>query len=235
MIKIGHASSDEERKAYGGVAGDQTGGEVCVREWYPSPWDTILRFKDPVKAEKAARAMEKACANDNIGYDQYQRNTLLAKAEAVEFDLAKVDEPCETDCSALVSVCAQAAGVKIPYTSGNAPYTGIMENQFASTGEFEVLKGDEYLKSDNLLLRGDILLRTSGHTAMALENGAEATPRDTRDNEPSKWEGAKEAFDWAKENKILRGDDKGNLRLRDGVTREEMCIMLHRFYNTMKG
>lgn len=235
MIKIGHASSDEERKAYGGVAGDQTGGEVCVREWYSSPWDTILRFIDPVKAEKAAQAMEKACANDNIGYDQYQRNTLLAKAEAVEFDLAKVDEPCETDCSALVSVCAQVAGVKIPYISGNAPYTGIMEKQFASTGEFEVLKGDEYLKSDALLLRGDILLRASGHTAMALENGARATPRDTRDNTPSKWEGAKEAIDWATSNGIMKGDNKGNLRLRDNITREEMCIMLHRFYNIVKG
>ena len=103
-----------------------------------------------------------------------------------------------------------------------------MENQFASTGEFEVLKEAKYLTSDALLLRGDILLRTSGHTAMALENGAEATPRDTRDNEPSKWKGAKEAVDWAKENKILRGDDKGNLRLRDYITREEMCVMLHR-------
>lgn len=235
MIKIGHASSDEERKAYGGVAGDQTGGEVCIRDWYPSPWDTVLRFKDAAKAEKAAKAMEAACANNNIGYDQYQRNTLNDKAKAVGYDLSKITEPCETDCSALVTVCAQAAGIDIPYTSGNAPWTGIMAAQFMSTGEFELIKEDKYLTSDALLLRGDILLRTSGHTAMALENGAEATPRDTGDNEPSKWEGAKEAVDWAKENKILRGDDKGNLRLRDGITREEMCIMLHRFYNTMKG
>lgn len=235
MIKIGHASSDEERKAHGGKAGDQTGGEVCIRSWYSSPWDAVLRFKDAAKAEKAAKAMEAACANNNIGYDQYARNTLNDKAKAVGYDLAAITEPCETDCSALVSVCAQAAGINIPYISGNAPYTGIMETQFASTGEFEVLKDAKYLTSDALLLRGDILLRTSGHTAMALENGAEATPRGTRDNEPSKWEGAKEAVDWAKETKILRGDDKGNLRLRDGVTREEMCIMLHRFYNTMKG
>lgn len=229
MIKIGHACSDEERKAHGGKAGDQTGGEVTTRSWYPSPWDTVLRFKDAAKAEKAAKAMEKACANDNIGYDQYQRNTLLAKAEAVEFDLAKVDEPCETDCSALVSVCAQAAGVKIPYISGNAPYTGIMENQFASTGEFEVLKGDGYLKSDALLLRGDILLRTSGHAAMALENGAEATPRAVDGNTPADW--FDEDVEWAKVNGIMQGDGKGNFRLKDYVTREEMCAMLHRLAN----
>lgn len=170
-IKIGHASADERRKASGGVAGDQTGGEVCTRLWYSSPWDTVLRFKDAAKAEKAAKAMEAACANDNIGYDQYQRNTLLAKAKAVNFDLAKIAEPCETDCSALVSVCAQAAGVDIPYISGNAPYTSIMVSQFTSTDEFEVLKDSKYLTSDAYLKRGDILLNSKSHTAMVLGNG----------------------------------------------------------------
>lgn len=227
-IKIGHASSDEERKAHGGKAGDQTGGEVCIREWYPSPWDTVLRFKDAAKAEKAAKAMEAACANDNIGYDQYQRNTLLGQAKACGWDLSKITVPCETDCSALVSVCAQAAGIDIPYTSGNAPWTGIMAAQFMSTGEFEELREAKYLTTDAHLLRGDILLRTSGHTAMALENGAEATPRVVLDNEPAAW--AKEAVDWATANGIMQGDDKGNLRLHDNITREEMCVMLHRAF-----
>ena len=229
MIKIGHASSDEERKAYGGVAGDQTGGEVCIRTWYPSPWDAVLRFKNAAKAEKAAKAMEAACANDNIGYDQYQRNTLLPQAKACGWDLNKISVPCETDCSALVSVCSQAAGVNIPYISGNAPYTGIMVAQFTSTGEFEVLTDKKYLSSDAHLLRGDILLRASGHTAMALENGAEATPRVVMDNTPAAW--AKEAVDWATANGIMKGDDKGNLRLRDYITREEMCVMFHRLAN----
>ena len=52
---------------------------------------------------------------------------------------------------------------------------------------------------------------------------------DERDNEPSKWKGAAEAVNWAKETGIMKGDDKGNLRLRDNITREEMCVMLHRF------
>ena len=229
MIKIGHASSDEERKAYGGAAGDQTGGEVCIRLWYPSPWDAVLRFKDAAKAEKAAKAMEAACANDHIGYDQYERNTLNTAAMAVGYDLAKVAVLCETDCSALVSVCAQAAGVNIPYISGNAPYTGIMAAQFMSTGEFEVLKDAKYLTSDALLLRGDILLRTSGHTAMALENGADATPRAVDGNTPADW--FAEDVEWAKVNGIMQGDGKGNFRLKDYVTREEMCAMLHRLAN----
>lgn len=173
-IKIGHASGDERHKATGGAAGDQTGGEVCVRSWYSSPWDVVLRFKDAAKAEKAAKAMEAACANANIGYDQYQRNTLNDKAKAVDYELGKIMEVCECDCSSLVTVCAQAAGVDVPYVWGNAPYTGNMRAQFTSTGEFEVLTDSKYFSSDAYLKRGDILLRTSGHTAIALENGAKS-------------------------------------------------------------
>ena len=202
MIKIGHASGDERGKASGGQAGDQTSRELRILDWYSSPWDTVLRFMDSAKAEKAAQAMEAACANNNIGYDQAQRNTLNSKAKAVGYDLAKVTEKCETDCSALVSVCAQASGIDIPYISGNAPYTGIMETQFTSTGEFEVLKDAKYLTSDAHLLRGDILLRTSGHTAMALENGAEATPRAVDGNTPADW--FAEDVEWAKINGIMQ-------------------------------
>ena len=42
-IKIGHASIDENNKTKGGVAGDQTSKEVCIRTWYSKPWQYILR------------------------------------------------------------------------------------------------------------------------------------------------------------------------------------------------
>ena len=41
--------------------------------------------------------MEAACANDRIGYDQYQRLTFYNEAKAVGFDYAKVEKKCETD------------------------------------------------------------------------------------------------------------------------------------------
>lgn len=49
---------------------------------------------------------------------------------------------------------------------------------------------------------------------------------DERDNEPAAW--AAEAVAWATEKGIMLGDDKGNLRLRDNISREEMVVMLHR-------
>ena len=48
-------------------------------------------------AEKIANCMEAACANDRIGYDQYQRLTFYNEAKAVGFDYAKVEKKCETD------------------------------------------------------------------------------------------------------------------------------------------
>lgn len=170
-IKIGHASADENRRASGGAAGDQTGGEVCTRTWYSSPWDCVLRPKSAEIAEKSAAACEAACANAKIGYDQLSRNTLYHYAKLVGFDLGKISDECECDCSSLMHVCAIAGGAKLGY-GVNGMWTGNMEAGFTAGGEYEVLKDAKYLTSDAYLKRGDILLRTSGHTAMALENGA---------------------------------------------------------------
>lgn len=171
-IKIGHACIDENSRAKGGVAGDQTGREVTTRSWYSCGWNAILRCTDSSKAEKMAKACEAGCANKNIGYDQNQRNTLNAIAKTVDYDLSKITKPCECDCSSFMSVCAQAAGIDIPYTSGNAPYTGNMKDKFTSTGYFKAYTDSKYLTSDKYLKRGDILLKSSGHTAMVLENGS---------------------------------------------------------------
>ena len=174
-IKIGHASIDERGKAKGGSAGDQTGKEVTTRNWYSKPWTYVLRCKDSNKAEKMAQACEKGCSNNNIGYDQYQRNTLNTQAKKVDYDLSKITTKCETDCSAFMTVCAQAAGINVPYNSGNAPTTSTMKSAFTSTGMFEVLTSSKYLTSDAYLKRGDILVKPGSHTVMALENGSKVS------------------------------------------------------------
>lgn len=171
-IKIGHASIDENGKAKGGSAGDQTGKEVCIRTWYSKPWHFILRCKDSKKAEKMALTCEQGCANKNIGYDQNQRNTLNTQAKKVNYNLSKITTPCETDCSAFMTVCAQAAGINVPYNGTNAPTTSTMKNAFVKTGLFDVLTDSKYLTSDKYLKRGDILVKAGSHTAMALENGS---------------------------------------------------------------
>lgn len=168
-VKIGHASIDERGKARGGQAGDQTGREVCTREWYNKGWNKLIRPKNSDVAEKIARAMEQACANNNIGYDQLQRTTLFEAAKKQKWDLSKIKTKVETDCSALVAVCVNAAGISV---SGSM-YTGNEASVLKATGKFEVYTDSKHLVSDKYLMRGDILLKEGSHTAIVLSDGAE--------------------------------------------------------------
>ena len=170
MIKIGQASRDERMRYSGGIAGDQDGKEVAIREWYNRPWNKVLRCKDSKKAEKIATAMEKACKNDFIGYDQNQRTTLYSLAKANGWKIEDIKTPCETDCSALVAVCVNVAGIRV---SGDI-YTGNEAVALLRTGEFELLTAPKYLLSDEYLKRGDILLYEFHHTAIALQDGKKA-------------------------------------------------------------
>lgn len=170
-IKIGHATKNENGKAYGGAAGDQTGKEVCIIGWYKGGWHTVLRPKSQDLAEKSAAACEAACANENLGYDiaVSQRNTLQAEAVKHDRDLSKIDKPCEADCATFMQVCAIAGGAKLTY-EGNGMTTRNMVERLLETGDYEALTEQKYLDSDAYLLRGDILVKT-GHTVMALEDG----------------------------------------------------------------
>lgn len=174
-VLIGHASIDENGRAYGGVPGDQTTREVCTRYWYNRPWTVLLRPVSATTAEKMAAFCEAVCKNDMVGYNQYQRNSLRAAAQKAGWDPAKIGR-CDTDCSAFMTVCAEAAGVDVSkcYTYGNAPVTQTMRSDFAKTGAFTVLTDSKYLTSDKYLKRGDILVYEPGHTVMVLTNGEAA-------------------------------------------------------------
>lgn len=166
MVKIGHAYSDENGTARGGKAGDQTSKELLVQDWYNKKWLAVFRAKDSKVAEQIAYAMEQACANNNIGYDQSQRTTLFNLVKKYNFDLSKVTEKCECDCSSLVAVCVNAAGIKV----NKDMYTGNQKTVLSNTGKFEVLTTTKYLIKPDYLQRGDILLGP-GHTAIVLSDG----------------------------------------------------------------
>ena len=189
-VLIGHSSIDENGKAYNGVAGDQTKKEVCTRSWYNKSWDVVIRPKDAAMAEKMAIACEQACANDKIGYDQYQRNTLYTQAQKVNFDLSKITTACECDCSSLMCICAIAAGVSAGalYISGNMRTTRNMRSAFKNTGKFDILTDSKYLTSDAYLKRGDILVNEGSHTVMVLSNGSKISSENNKPAESNKIE-----------------------------------------------
>ena len=171
MVKIAHASIDERNKAKGGQAGDQTGKEVCVRSWYNKPWGCVIRFTDRNMANKLADCMIAAASNDNIGYDQNQRNTLLKEARKYNYDVSRVKVKCETDCSALVSVACMYAGVpeSALTLNGNCAHTRNLRQMLKSTGWVDIYTTPLYTQKTDKLKRGDILLKEGSHVAVVVE------------------------------------------------------------------
>lgn len=168
MSIICHASSDENRQIRNGRAGDQTGKEVCTREWYSKPWAYVLRPKDPQIAEKAVQLAVSLANSNKVGYDQYQRNTLYNELRKHNFSIDAIS-PCETDCSAFVTACYIGAGVSQLYYTSNAPTTSTMVKAFLNTGYFDVLTDAKYLKTDIFLRRGDVLVKPGSHTVMVVQ------------------------------------------------------------------
>lgn len=169
-VLIGSARSDERGKITGGKAGDQNGGkEVSTQNWYKhSKGWRVLRCKNPEKAAKMAEAMRNLCATNYVGYDQYQRNTLYDALKAVCWNLSKLNKNVETDCSALIRVCAAYAGITLPNFNTSSQAKAMLDS-----GEFVELTGSKYTDKEDYLAVGDVLVtKTKGHTVMVLSNGS---------------------------------------------------------------
>lgn len=174
-IRIGHSSIDENFKIAGGLAGDQTKKEVCIRPWYEhkNGWDVVLRPRRIDVAEKSASFVEGICRNNYVGYDQGQRNSLYYVAKKVDFQVSQINESCECDCSSLLHCAAIAAGANLDY-GNNAETTRTMRKAFLASGDYDELTALKYLSMSRYLRRGDILLAEGSHTAIVLENGSRA-------------------------------------------------------------
>lgn len=186
------ASIDENGKIAGGVAGNQNGKELNTCSVYASsskPWlFSVIPLNEAVRAEMNSQA-KAGVANPYIGYDQYQRNTILIQAKKVGWDLSKITVACECDCSsflATVMICAvykvlgQAAGDMVYnalYAGGNLPATGNFKSKLASLGAYFTTGSASYTAGYGLIRDGhavcvvDLLVTagklSSGSTAAA--------------------------------------------------------------------
>jgi len=167
-IRIGHASISE-KGTINGSKGDQTGGEVCVRSWYSKPWDYMAIHPDANVREKHAKAIEAACANNNIGYGQADRNTLYNLAKSCGMDFSKVGK-CNCDCSSLQNAAAVASGSGATYGS-NGWTTSVMKTYLQKAG-YKIVTGSTYLRNSSYCVRGAIYVKASSHTVCGLDNGA---------------------------------------------------------------
>jgi hypothetical protein len=114
-----------------------------------------------------------AALNDNVGYDQGERDTFDRALREAGDDPSAIKIRCETDCSAGVIAITKAIGRKlgIPALSGIwATYTGNMRQAYRSAG-YQVLTDRRYLVSPANLMAGDILLNDMHHVATNLDDG----------------------------------------------------------------
>ena len=160
-IKVGSARIDENGKLSGGAAGDQTGLEVSTQAYYmhSKGW-YLLRPKDVSVANAIAKAMQNACDNDNIGYCQDHRTTVITQLQKYG-SMAAIAEKTEADCSSLVRGCCIEAGFD-PGNFNTANEASCLEN----TGKFEKKVS---VISSTTLHDGDVLVtKTKGHTVVVV-------------------------------------------------------------------
>ncbi len=172
---ISNCGHDENSKYKGGQAGDQTGGEWCVRTWYNRPWDVVLRFPNSAVQNLIADMARAAAKNDAIGYDQGQRETFWTQLRNCLYDPAKITTPCEADCSSGVAAIVKGAGYRLGIASLQAvptsAYTGNLKSILEKAG-FNAYTDTKYRTSDKYLLPGDILLNEKYHVCINLDKGS---------------------------------------------------------------
>lgn len=176
-MTISNCGHDENNKYKGGAAGDQTGTEWYVRNWYNGSWKYVLRHPNSKTRALIAEMARNAANNNNIGYDQNERLTFWTQLKAANYRPENIKTKCEADCSSGVAAIVKGAGYRLGDTKlqgvSTSVYTGNEKAALTNAG-FTVLSASKYLTSDAYLVEGDILL-SNGHTCTNLTNGSKSS------------------------------------------------------------
>lgn len=175
---LSHAKLNELGTTTGGQRGDQIRGatvgdngplEVVTEPWYNkagNPWTVVLRHPNATFANAVGNFAAAIAANENVGYGQDYRDSLMQELISNNWNLSAV-APCGCDCSSMVRVCCMYAG-----SDPGDIYTGSEQAALTAIG-FQALTSSQYLSTGDNLKKGDILLR-SGHTAIVSTGNADS-------------------------------------------------------------
>lgn len=183
MVKISNCGHDERGRYAGGKAGDQTGTEYQIMNWYSRPWLCVLRFNDAKIATMIADMATKAAQNNLIGYDQgtagnsNDRYSFWRHLKASNYDPAQITVACESDCSASTAAIVKGAGYRLNNARLKAVSIYLTTRNMRAAMKIagaKVLTDRKYLTSGDYLKAGDILLNDNHHVAIAVTTGAKA-------------------------------------------------------------
>lgn len=208
---ISNCGHDENNKYTGGAAGDQTGGEWALINWYNRPWNCVLRHPDAQVRAEIAKLAKAAAQNDLVGYDQGQRYTFWEHLKASNYDPAQITVKCEADCSSGVAAIVKAVGYRLDRQKLKDVsiyiYTGNEKAALKAAG-FDVLTASKYLTGPDYLLAGDILLNENAHTATNITDGSKAITESASSGETSKKKTVAEIADEVIAGKWGNGSDR---------------------------
>lgn len=162
-MKIIHAVSDENERARGGIAGDQTGKEIREAKWYDRPWAQYIECKDTDLAAHAVTIIKAICAG-NYGYNQDARWTgydAICKYG--------IESGCgDFDCSSLVLSCYRLAGLSIKEKTGS---TRDVAKILTATGKFKLSTDRADLSTADHARKGALFCTPGKHVCMCIEDG----------------------------------------------------------------
>ena len=164
ITQIAHCSISENGTV-DGILGDQTGKELCTRNFYTNknkPWLYVYRFDD---GDSIADNMLDLVNNEHIGYTQPKRLTAYNQWKKTK-SIKKIKTPCGCDCSSGVGLVCIASGYDVPKDIT----THTMDSHLRSSG------AKRYnFKNSFTFKRGDIILR-SGHVVVVTSVTGEVKP-----------------------------------------------------------
>lgn len=182
---ISNCGHDENNKYKNGAAGDQTGGEYLIRNWYSRPWKCVLRYPSEKVGACIGGIATYAANNPYIGYDQNERLSYYNALKFADWNPENIRKAVESDCSASTAATIIAAGHQLGIASleriDPSLTTYNMRVALMSAG-FQCLTDPKYLTSDKYLMPGDILLNDSCHVAINVTYGSLYKPAEAAKN-----------------------------------------------------
>lgn len=182
---VSNCGKNEFGSATGGLAGDQTGKEFWLINWYNFGQSVVYRYPNKVVADLIGDIAEKSAKNDNIGYDQNTRLSFHTQLKNFNWHPEKIIAPCNADCSSATAAIVIACGHQLMenedknlrkigerFVEMMSPMdtTWNIGEDLANCG-FIALRETKYLSSDAFLRKGDINLNDSSHVNVVVSDG----------------------------------------------------------------
>ena len=157
MIATVAYASISEKGTVNGAAGNQSGKELKIADYYDFGQNEYFRFYKSDDAWWMADIMERLCRNKKIGYSQADRTSLYKLLKENGWKSGKVDKKCNCDCSSLITCAVNCIDEKVILKSDT--YTGNLMDRLKKSGYGSVHKITKGYKP----MAGDIICKAGKH------------------------------------------------------------------------